>query len=269
MSGGVGTPAWIRVAGRPWELAGELESGTAEVWMCSTPVAAPTRALLEACLCEGEAAQAARFLQARDRELYVAAHGILRLVLGSRTGADPRRLEFRAGRWGKPALVGPAAAGAPEFNIAHSGRRVLLAFAKGMRVGVDVELHRPFDEALEISDRFFGPRETKALRGLEGAEREAAFFRLWTRKEAVVKAAGLSVALLSRELELLPVGPGLGSGSVSLAGGDGPGDPLWWRDLPMELGYSAALASSGEAAAVRLWRLDADDGAKGPLDGSA
>ena len=225
------------------------------MWSCRLPVGKPVRDLFLSVLSDEEAAQARRFIPDRERELYVAAHGLLRLLLGASVGAAPGSLRFAAGRWGKPHLVDPSAAAPPEFNIAHSGERVLVAFGSGGAVGVDVERHRGMRDTLDIAERFFSPRESSVVRGLDGASRDEAFFRIWTRKEAVVKAAGLSVATYSREAEVLP-GPAAPSEGRSTISGEPGALELWWVDLPMEAGYAAALAAPRPILRVALRELD-------------
>ena len=231
------------------------ENGVLSIWMCRVPVTSGMRQTFEGALSGAETAQARRFVAPRDRELYLAAHGLLRLMLGASTGSDPSSLAFAAGRWGKPYLLGRHARPAPAFNVAHSGDSVLVAMCAGSAVGVDIERHRSLRDALGIGERFFSSREAELLRGLEPAARESAFFRLWTRKEAVVKAAGLSVAGLSREVEVLPVSAELGTGSAEVP----PGAPaplrLGWADLPVDTGYSAAYAVPGPKPLLALHEL--------------
>jgi 4'-phosphopantetheinyl transferase len=143
------------------------------------------------------------------------------------------------------------------FNLSHSRGLALLAFTVGEVVGVDVERHRGVRDRDALVRRFFHRREARLLLRLHPEAREGAFFRCWTRKEAVLKAAGLSVALhsgsvalLSRRTlrELWPRQP-----AVRLAHGLLPGGlRLHWTDLPVGEGCSGAVAYSGPRAAVSL-----------------
>ena len=77
-----------------------------------------------------------------------------------------------------------------SFSVSHSGSLGLIAIAEGeQRIGVDVEQFRGRRDVRALADRFFHPDEAAAI----GDDR-AAFFRCWTRKEAVVKALGLGLA---------------------------------------------------------------------------
>lgn len=124
--------------------------------------------------------------------------------------ADTRRLSWLAGRAlllaavesalgeADPVALRTAASGgigyaaAPlHLNLSHSGP--LLAAAVSQRpVGIDIERIRPRAVAAQ-TDRVFCPAEARTLAGLEDAARLARFFQLWTLKEAVAKAAELSI----------------------------------------------------------------------------
>lgn len=114
------------------------------------------------------------------------------------------------------ALVGiePAATGKPlctlrphiQFNLAHSGSLVAGVFAETCPVGVDVETITSTDiEAL--SQQFFHPHERAWLLQQDTAQRNRSFFRLWTRKESCLKAAGCGFATHSAAFATLPAQP--------------------------------------------------------------
>jgi 4'-phosphopantetheinyl transferase len=234
---------WMPVAARPWEDRIALPAGAVQLWRCRAPAAGGVRASFEEVLSPEEEAQARRFHFQRDRDLYVAAHGLLRLMLAAYTGADPLLLRFEVGRWGKPQLAGDGGGTCPLFNIAHSGARVLLGFSAGPQIGVDIERHRQLRDPVGIGERFFSAREAAVLRGLEPDAQGPAFFRLWTRKEAVIKALGLPVGGHSSEAEVLPVSERPGAGDTTVCGSTGSPARVRWIDLPTEPGYAAALAA--------------------------
>lgn len=129
----------------------------------------------------------------------------LRSMLGRlllRHGLRLRGVEDAAsvviGRYGKPRL----ADGLVEFNLSHAGRWVVCALAN-TAVGIDVEQVRPFD--LQLARRFFHPRECAALASLPAAAQHDYFFRLWTAKEAYMKALGLG---FQRDMASFCVAPG-------------------------------------------------------------
>lgn len=184
---------------------------------------------------EDERARAARFQVAAPRRRYVAARGLLRRLLGQYLGAPAERIEIVSGRNGKPELPGTPL----HFSVSHSGDRVLLAFASDRAVGVDVEEIRPSADLLDVARRYFAAAEAEALGALCAPERPAAFFSLWTRKEACLKVDGEGV------------GGGLARPLAAFA-------PVTVREIDVAPGYCAALAATGND-----WRPRRFDGVPG------
>lgn len=85
---------------------------------------------------------------------------------------------------GKPVFPGNSEV---YFNLSHSGDYAALAFGR-KPLGVDIECVKRAN--LKVAKRFFQKEEYEYLAEREGAEQADAFFRIWTAKEAVVKAAG-------------------------------------------------------------------------------
>jgi 4'-phosphopantetheinyl transferase len=103
-------------------------------------------------------------------------------------------IALRQGEYGRPvlALESPQAL---DFNWSHSGEQALVAIAHGIAPGVDLEWVRPRRSALEIARRYFAADELAWLEAIDKpAARELAFLRLWTAKEAVLKAHGRGIA---------------------------------------------------------------------------
>ncbi len=173
------------------------------VWTVPLDPAPATVADLLAELTADERARGDRYRAARVREQFVTCRGLLRRVLGGYLGVPAGDVPIAYTGAGKPMLAG----GAFEFNLAHTDGVALIAVA-GRPVGVDVERVRDVANAGGLVDRFFSAAERDDYRRLpEGVKREA-FFRGWTCKEAVIKAAGASVeALDAFDVDLDPANP--------------------------------------------------------------
>jgi 4'-phosphopantetheinyl transferase len=91
-----------------------------------------------------------------------------------------------------------------KFSLSHSKSIAVLAVDHSQPVGVDVEDVRPIEA--EVANGHFSATELTDLRGLQGEDWLAGFYRCWTRKEAILKAegVGLSRALDSFDVSLLP-----------------------------------------------------------------
>jgi 4'-phosphopantetheinyl transferase len=125
------------------------------------------------------------------RDRFVVAHGSLRTILGRALGTAPGDVRFSFGPNGKPALADDSRAG---FSLSHSDGLAVVAVTSGCAVGVDVEREQPDVSHEPIARQFFSQAEADALGALPPAERQAAFFRGWTRKEALVTLLGLGLA---------------------------------------------------------------------------
>jgi 4'-phosphopantetheinyl transferase len=141
-----------------------------------------------------------------------------------------------------------------QFNLSHSGERALLALGVGRPVGVDIEQHRALDP-LALARRFFSRDEIDALDRLGGQARAEAFFRCWTRKEALIKAMGdgLSFPLDSFAVQLEEGG----ASQVLEIGTAASGTAACWRVMSLETehGYEAAVAAPAGEWSVVEWDI--------------
>jgi len=119
----------------------------------------------------------------------------VRKILAVDAGCAPADLSFVEGDHGKPHLAAPGTAGDREFNVSHTGRLALVAVARDLPVGVDVEaVDRPVDP-LSLGPRVLTPAERAHMAEMPPAEAARHFLRVWTAKEAVVKALGRGLSL--------------------------------------------------------------------------
>ena len=227
--------------------------GAVDVWRIALDLGGPAVDRLAATLAPDELARADRLRVPRGRGRFIAGRGALRAILGRYLGEPAGRLAFLYGGRGKPALPGTGL----EFNLTHSGGLALLAVARGRAVGVDIEEARPMADADRLVERFFSPREVAAYLALPAAERPAAFFRCWTRKEAYMKATGLGMGqpLDGFDVSLAPGDP---PRLLAVAGRPGEADRWSMHDLHPGPGYAAALLVEGAAGAIRCYRWSAD-----------
>ncbi|GGK46617.1 4'-phosphopantetheinyl transferase family protein [Streptomyces flaveus] len=182
---------------------------------------------------------------------YAHAHAAVRRILAGYLDADPR--ELRLGRRPCPRCPNPAH-GRPrvvfprtglDFNLSRSGAYWLLAVTAERPIGVDLEITRPHADLWLTTSTFMSPAELRHLAGLQDeAARVAAYYRAWTRKEAVVKADGVGVVA---DLRTVEVGPHL-PGPVPVRHIESRG-PQWWlvHDLPLGPGTYGALAREPES----------------------
>jgi 4'-phosphopantetheinyl transferase len=184
-----------------------LQPGECQVWWADRATAASH--LMEL-LDEREQARWSRFLREEDRERYLVAHAMLRVVLAAHLGIPARELRFsticrHCGKThGKPRL--DHGGEAIEFSLSHSGRQVVVALVRDFPVGVDVEQVKPTRDRTSLVAAVLSGPERRAIAALPADERGEAFLRYWTRKEALLKATGHGLAIAPRSLTVTAPG---------------------------------------------------------------
>lgn len=81
------------------------------------------------------------------------------------------------------------------FNITHSGDYIAFAISTATDIGLDIEHpERRSNNLLDIAERYFTTEEFTALKNANNESQTQLFFKIWTLKEAVLKATGLGIA---------------------------------------------------------------------------
>lgn len=201
-----------------------------------------------ATLAPDELARAGRFIFCRDRDRFMAGRVRLRAILSLYTGVAAAAIRFRYGPNGRPECDGP------RFSLSHSGDMALLAVGGAVPLGADIEAVRPIP--LDVGRHSFSPGEIRSLMALPKPQRQAAFFRCWTRKEAYVKALGTGLAtdLSSFSVSL---DPGQPPRLIRCASGKAADWSLHDMSLPPGLVGCVALRSQRQPV-VMTWRSHFD-----------
>jgi 4'-phosphopantetheinyl transferase len=153
-------------------------------------------------LSEDEKNRAQQFSMPLMRQRFIAARGFLRQLLGAYLALAPSSISFSYTAYKKPGLA-QAHQSDLRFNLSHTDDLALYAFRLHHEIGVDIEKIRPsYSEA--VAKRIFSVEENKVLNALPPAKRHEAFYCLWSRKEAVIKAVGKGIFHLSHSLTLSP-----------------------------------------------------------------
>ena len=169
-----------------------MDSATLEVWHAASSSDDPGQ-LESTCqqwLDEEDRRRAEVFVKATSRNQHVVGRGMARRLL-SGDQVEPQAIRFAVESHGKPYVVEPEAVRRP-FNLAHTDGLVLCGIGNHHHrlVGVDVErLDRRTDPSL--ADRYFSPPEIELIhRCPNDADRRVTFLKIWTLKEAFIKAIG-------------------------------------------------------------------------------
>jgi len=235
------SPSWHSAAGglrlppdevHIWRVALQMESSA--LWAC-WDLLSPEETRL---------ASSYRFV--KDLREFVITRAVLRQVLTRYTGQSPADLRFESNPGGKPVLQG---AQTLHFSVSHCSDLALIAVAC-VRIGIDVEHVRPGNFWQKVIGQYLSPRERAYLEALPAKSRTVALYRIWTRKEAVLKAVGTGLLYPPHQVSVLPENkePSV----VNLLGRD------WFvRQLPAPGRYAAAAAIEAPAFKPkwRQWRF--------------
>jgi 4'-phosphopantetheinyl transferase len=139
---------------------------------------------------ESERLRADRFRMSTVQRRWTVARAGLRSILSSYCGCHPAALEFSRGIFGKPVLAGRSSRSRISFNLSHSEAVAVIAVSVDADLGIDVERKKRIQDWQSVARRFFSARENAELMSLQESARLDAFYDVWTRKEAIIKATG-------------------------------------------------------------------------------
>lgn len=181
-----------------------------------------------------------RFVVKRARRQFALCRAALRINVCERLGCANEELTFGYLEHGKPFARVNGRPSSVSFNVSHSGEHGLIAFGEHDPLGVDLEvrvLRKDFDG---IGKLVYGPSERRALASAEGEAKRRLFYRLWSLKEALIKALGTGFTLNPSRFEVPPAMLG-GARSSPFRFPHAPADTWWLGDLG-EPRFAAALA---------------------------
>ena len=167
-----------------------FDNDTVNVWLTDLEDRSIPPAALDSILSADEMERASRFVFEPDAWHFKLCRAMLRVGLALLLGKPAKDIPIKTAAKGKPYLDG----GGIHFNVSHCGGTGLLAFTRAGEIGVDVEVVRPDVEGLEIAAQSFHAHEIEFIASADDTEEQARrFTRLWTRKEAVLKATGAGI----------------------------------------------------------------------------
>jgi 4'-phosphopantetheinyl transferase len=188
-----------------------------------------------------EEARYRRFRVDGARRQFLLSRAALRLLLSDVLSTDPGALAFPVLEHGKPYATIAGRPAPIAFNLSHSGDDALIALTPGRTVGVDIEHRRTNVDLDGVGSRVFGPSERQALSASRGEAKLGLFYRLWTFKEALIKARGTGFSYDPVRFEV-PAEVLHGASSGHFGFPDDAASPTWvLTDLGCD-GYAAAVA---------------------------
>ncbi|MCI0333497.1 MAG: 4'-phosphopantetheinyl transferase superfamily protein [Planctomycetes bacterium] len=238
-----------------WPTSAEhplLPTDEAHVWAAPLDIASTRFDTLWNTLRPHEQQRADQFRLDAPRHRFVIARAALRILLGRYLGVEPGDMLLTVDANGKPRLANRDNVPELHFNMAHSDQLALIGVTRGCEIGVDVERLRTVRHAAHIAQRYFHPNEVKTIEAAPPNDRDAAFMRCWTCKEAILKAIGVGItdSLAAFQAPIVDDG-GRGSFVAVPTHSHGKSARCWLQRLNPGDDYVAAVAVVGIERKIR------------------
>jgi len=222
---------------------------TIDVWLIDLTGAAATAPDMTL-LSPAEWTRLRSFISPAAAHEFASTRMALRQILGQRLGMAPARIALSA-QGGKPFIDGT-----PRccFNVTHAGGLAAIAIHDAIQVGIDLEHRSSFECADVLSDTLCSPLERAWWQANAGSMPPVdVLARLWTGKEAALKAIGQGFAIPPHEVDLSPT-IAEGSGRVVLPASFAlePGLALLWQALALPAGWHGAVTALVPPDCARL-----------------
>lgn len=125
------------------------------------------------------------FKQALDADISLLSRFLLRKILAPLVQKPPAEIEFSYNEYNRPYI------GGLDFNLSHSGNRIVIAINQVGRIGIDIEKIRSVETSL--AEICFTKEEMNQVIYKNNFNLDN-FFQLWTLKEAFIKADGIGMS---------------------------------------------------------------------------
>ncbi len=175
---------WIKGPGNP-----QLKNAY-HIWSVQVSNSAPVLGDLKSILLPDEIAKSEQFHFEKDRNNYIVRRASLRILLSRYLVVPPKAIDFTTGVNKRPILKSihePRLA----FNVSHSGEMILIAISD-LDIGVDIEEVSPGFNYTEILESSFSGQEKRYIE--KAGKPLFAFYDIWTRKEALLKACSKGIS---------------------------------------------------------------------------
>ncbi|AEB10281.1 4'-phosphopantetheinyl transferase family protein [Desulfobacca acetoxidans] len=143
-----------------------------------------------------ELSRAAHYHFEPDRRRFMKRRILLKKLLSFYLNLTPQLIRFRYGLCGKPYLGNDAGSGSWQFSSSHSQGTAVYAISRQRSLGVDLEMLHTIPEIDALLNRWFPPQGAMSLQKLSNIQKHLAFYRMWTREEAYLKAIGAGLGSL-------------------------------------------------------------------------
>ena len=182
------------------ELLFKKSSAALFLWPIEDETLPPPETFLSA----NELQRLRNFSQPNRRKQFLTSRYFAKTLLANYLKIQASQLDFEIQAEGKPVLPSAHQKSGIDFNFSHSETLFLLGVSTAHWIGVDVEPQIQKTNQIQIAEKIFSEPERKWIDQAEGSQKTERFFRLWSMKEAILKAAAGGVFRHVQEIKLRP-----------------------------------------------------------------
>jgi 4'-phosphopantetheinyl transferase len=210
----------------------ERNSRSATVWLLDIERVTESAVVdFEQRLAASEAHRYANFARIQRKRQFLVARMLLRVAASKMMNVPVHEITVRDRLGSAPELfVADGQFSPPNFSISHSGNWVGCALSTEVMLGFDIEVNDPDRDIVALSEAAFQPNEQLWLIRQPDVDRIAAFYQLWSTREALYKL----MSSLGREMP---------SSSLNSAG-DHDDSQGWHRRAVMHNRLTAVVCST-------------------------
>jgi 4'-phosphopantetheinyl transferase len=229
----------------------EIEEHQVHVWQANmNALSVHSKDILKV-LSADELERANKFKFPEDLGHFILRRYQLRFILSKYWGCQPHELMFRYNSCKKPFIYIPEFKGL-KFNMSFSGDLMVVGLSKNNEVGIDIEKVSQMQDLENIAIENFSLQEVNFLNGTK--DKTSTFFKIWTRKEAFIKAIGngMYYPLKSFSVNIDPAGR-----SEHLVIFNHPMESGLWRtsEINTSDGYIASVAIKSDKFHISYFQL--------------
>ncbi len=221
-----------------------LLSDEIHIWLFDLNACTSRVTICQNFLSKDELTRVQEFRRDQTRQSFILVRWLLRSLLGHYLDRSPKEIALDYNDYGKPLVQGIS------FNLSHTERYAIYAFARRGQIGIDIEHLRPVRDFRGMAEKIMSETELAQLFSFPPEVQVQAFFNAWTRKEAIIKAIGKGLAfpLKSFSVEFFPMLPARVL-TKSLA-------TTWMlKEIPVPQGWAAALAYDQPDMTIKKWGI--------------
>lgn len=187
----------------------------------------------------------------RDREQFILRRYHLRLILSKYCGCQPYEIMFSYNSCKKPFIFIPEFKEI-KFNLSYSKELMLVGLSKHDDIGIDIEKINDIRDLENVAIENFSLQELKLYNSK--LDKTDTFFKIWTRKEAFIKAKGKG---LYQPLKSFCVDIGPSGSHEYLVIFNHPLDSKLWRTVGLDTfdGYIASMAIKSDRFSISYFQL--------------